>query len=164
MKAFHFHRLLPILASLACAGELTQAEAEVPETFTAKAVVGILGPKEGLTAANFEKTQAAAQHIIASLLPIAEKRALLQMDLGPGDGLAITVNAVPDSSAFELHATAPSSRLAAEFANVTAGQIVQALPQADPAAVRQLELLSGEPPILLILEKAEPALITQVRP
>jgi hypothetical protein len=164
MIAFHFPRWLPLIASIACASALTAAHAQSPQTFTAKAVVAILGPKEGLSPTNFEKTQAAAQKIITGLLPGAEKRALQQLEFSSSDGLSVKLNAVPDSLVFELHATAPTLKLAADFANNIAGQLEQSLPKADPAAVHQLEVEIGQPPILLIFETAKPSLVTQVEP
>jgi hypothetical protein len=164
MNAFHFPRWLPLIATIACAGGLATAVAESPQTYSATAVVAILGPKEGLSSANFQKTQAAAQRIITSLLPVAERRALLLPEFDSLGGLSVKLNAVPDSLEFELHSTAPTSKLAADFANLIAGQLEQCLPKADPAAVRQLELQVGLPPILLIFETAKPSLITQVEP
>ncbi len=70
-----FCRLLPILAILGCACNLKAADWETPQTFTAKAVVAILGPKDGLTLAKMSRRfKLLAQEIITSLLPAPKTR------------------------------------------------------------------------------------------
>jgi hypothetical protein len=163
MNASGFRRLLAVLAMSACARDLKATDAETPETATAKVVVAILGPKEGIPSGKYDKIQVAAQDIITSLLPDAKKKAIQQMKLDSDAGLSIKLNAVPYSLVFELYATGPSLNTAADYANDVAGQLEQGLPKADPAAVQQLELQMGMAPILLILETAKPSFITEVR-
>ena len=139
------------------------ADAETPQTFAAKATIVIPAPKGGVTVTKYERIQAAAQKIIESLLPAAEKRAMRQLGLNPNEGLSIKVTPVPESLLFELNAIGPSSREAANFANNVAGQLEQALPKADPVAIKQLEVELGAPPVLLLWEAAQSSSVTAVR-
>jgi hypothetical protein len=163
MNALGLRRLLPILAILAWAGDSEAADLETYQSYTAKTVVAILGPKEGLTSIKYGAIQVLAQEIITSLLPAAERNAFQQMGLDANGDVSIKVNPVPDSLVFELHVTAPSSKTAADFANNVAAQLEQALPTADPTAIQQLERELRHGPILLLLEPAKPLCVTEVR-
>lgn len=156
-------RRLLVLAIIACVSGATVANAASPQTFTETAVVAILGPKEGLTPTKYGVIEVLAQEIIKSLLPVAERNAIQQMGLNTNDDFSLKVNPVPESLLFELHATGPSSKSAADFANSVACQLEKGLPNADPVAVQQLERELGNGPILLLLEPAKPDCITEVR-
>lgn len=158
-----FNGPLAIAVLMACACDLNATRAETPQTATAKVVLAILGPKEGLLSAKFEKIQAAAEKLIRSLLPAAAKDATQDLGLRTDLGVSIKLNPIPDSLVFELYSTAPDSNIAVSFANNVAGQLVQALPKADHDAIQQLESEIGMPPVLLILESAKPSPVTMVR-
>ena len=163
MKMPRFPKMLLIIVLAALATESKATDAETPQMFAAMAVVVIPAPKGGVALNKYAEIQALAQEIITSLLPAAERRAMAQMGANADDKLSIRMIAVPDSLLFELHATAFSSKLAADFANGVAGQLEQALPRADPAAVKQLETDIGKPPVFLLWEKAKAFPVTEVR-